>query len=140
MTETDPNSHRFTADSVERAMAVIGDRWTFLILREAFFGVRRFSQLARNLGITRNLLARRLESLVEAVPLENRIRPVTCGFSESGGVRVFIDQAVENGPSMEQSVVEVDHGSARSVRIVIGDALHYALVRPGRVVMHLIFG
>jgi len=73
MTETDPNSQRFTADSVERAMAVIGDRWTFLILREAFFGVRRFSQLARNLGITRNLLARRLESLVEAGVLDRTI-------------------------------------------------------------------
>jgi len=73
MTQADPNSHRFTADSVERAMTVIGDRWTFLILREAFFGVRRFSQLARNLGITRNLLARRLESLVEAGVLDRTI-------------------------------------------------------------------
>jgi putative transposase len=35
------------------------------------------------------------------VPLENRIRPVTWGFSESGGVRVFIDQAGANGPSIE---------------------------------------
>jgi DNA-binding HxlR family transcriptional regulator len=73
MTEADANTHRFTADSVERAMTVIGDRWTFLILREAFFGAGRFSQLARNLGITRNLLARRLEILVEAGVLDRTI-------------------------------------------------------------------
>lgn len=73
MTQADANTHRFTADSVERAMTVIGDRWTFLILREAFFGVRRFSPLARNLGITRNLLARRLEILVEAGVLDRTI-------------------------------------------------------------------
>lgn len=73
MTATDANTHRFTADSVERAMAVIGDRWTFLILREAFFGVRRFSQLARNLQITRNVLAARLETLVRAGVLDRVI-------------------------------------------------------------------
>jgi DNA-binding HxlR family transcriptional regulator len=51
-------------DSVGVAMAQIGDRWTFLVLREVFYGVHRFSDMARNLGIARNLLSQRLQSLV----------------------------------------------------------------------------
>jgi DNA-binding HxlR family transcriptional regulator len=45
-------------------MDVLTDRWTFLILREAFFGVRRYGQMQRNLGIARNVLADRLRQLV----------------------------------------------------------------------------
>src|SRR4051795_7256459 len=45
-------------------MDVLSDRWTFLILREAYFGVRRYGQLQRNLGIARNVLADRLKQLV----------------------------------------------------------------------------
>ena len=51
-------------DAVELAMDVLTDRWTFLILREAFFGVRRYGQMQRNLGIARNVLADRLSQLV----------------------------------------------------------------------------
>jgi DNA-binding HxlR family transcriptional regulator len=51
-------------DAVERAVDVISDRWTFLILREAFHGVRRFGQMQRDLGIARNVLADRLKRLV----------------------------------------------------------------------------
>ena len=67
------NEHRFQADSVERAVAVVGDRWTFLILREAFFGVRRYSELARNLGLSRKILSERLHKLVEFGILERRL-------------------------------------------------------------------
>ena len=45
-------------------MDVLSDRWTFLILREAFFGVRRYGEMQRNLGIARNVLAERLRKLV----------------------------------------------------------------------------
>lgn len=45
-------SHRFEGESVGRALELVGERWTLLILREAFFGVRRFGQLARNLGLS----------------------------------------------------------------------------------------
>ena len=37
-------SHRFDGESVARALEIVGERWTLLILREAFFGVRRFGQ------------------------------------------------------------------------------------------------
>jgi DNA-binding HxlR family transcriptional regulator len=46
-------SHRFEAESASRTLALLGEKWTLLILREAFFGVRRFGQLVRNLGIPR---------------------------------------------------------------------------------------
>lgn len=65
-TVPDRNVQRFHADSMERTLNVLGDRWAFLLLREAFFGVRRFSDMARNLGIARNVLSRRLEQLVDA--------------------------------------------------------------------------
>ena len=45
-------------------MDVLSDRWTFLILREAYFGVRRYGQMQRDLGIARNVLADRLKQLV----------------------------------------------------------------------------
>ena len=54
-------------------MELLGERWTFLILREAFWGVRRFSELQRNLGIARNILSSRLQSLVAAGILERRL-------------------------------------------------------------------
>jgi DNA-binding HxlR family transcriptional regulator len=51
--------------SVARTLAVVGERWTLLVLREAYYGVRRFSDFQANLGIARNLLATRLGTLVD---------------------------------------------------------------------------
>ena len=56
-----------------------GDRWPFLIVREAFFGVRRFVDMQRNLGIARTPLSERLAHLTEAGVLERveyQTRPV----------------------------------------------------------------
>ena len=47
-------------------MGLLGDRWTFLILREAFFGTQRFNEFAENLGLSRNILSDRLKALVAA--------------------------------------------------------------------------
>jgi DNA-binding HxlR family transcriptional regulator len=58
--------------SIGRAMEILGERWTFLILRECFYGVRRFSDMQRNLGIARNILSARLQRLVAADILERR--------------------------------------------------------------------
>ena len=60
-------------DAVELAFDVFSDRWTFLILREAYFGVRRYGEFQRNLGIARNVLAERLRRLVRDGMLE-RVR------------------------------------------------------------------
>jgi DNA-binding HxlR family transcriptional regulator len=48
----------------------VGERWTLAILRESFAGVRRFTDLQRNLGIARNILAARLRTLVDEGLLE----------------------------------------------------------------------
>ncbi|KPF96457.1 HxlR family transcriptional regulator [Rhodopseudomonas sp. AAP120] len=50
---------------VARALEVIGDWWSLLIVREAFFGVRRFNEFQGKLGLAKNILASRLRTLVE---------------------------------------------------------------------------
>ena len=62
----------FRRDSVVAALDVLPDRWSALVLREAFFGVRRFSDFRRNLSIARNTLTDRLNRLVEQEVLEKR--------------------------------------------------------------------
>jgi DNA-binding HxlR family transcriptional regulator len=52
--------------SVARALAVVGERWSLLIVREAFYGARRFGDFRDRLGIASNLLAARLDTLVAA--------------------------------------------------------------------------
>ena len=59
--------------SIGRAIEILGERWTFLILRESFYGVRRFSDMQRNLGIARNILSTRLQTLVANGILERRL-------------------------------------------------------------------
>jgi DNA-binding HxlR family transcriptional regulator len=63
--------------SVARALELVGERWTLLIIRDAFIGVRRFGDFAERLGIARNVLQDRLERLVdegilEKVPYQER--------------------------------------------------------------------
>jgi DNA-binding HxlR family transcriptional regulator len=58
--------------SVARSLEVVGERWTLLIVRNLFLGMRRFDELQHNLGIARNVLAARLEKLVEAGVVEPR--------------------------------------------------------------------
>ena len=50
--------------SVAQTLKVIGDRWSFMVIREAFFGVRRFDDLQNKLGIAPNILTDRLDRLV----------------------------------------------------------------------------
>jgi DNA-binding HxlR family transcriptional regulator len=52
--------------SMARAMAVVGDRWSILILREAFYGVKRFDEFEYYVGIAPNILSNRLKKLVDA--------------------------------------------------------------------------
>jgi DNA-binding HxlR family transcriptional regulator len=58
--------------SMARALDVIGDPWTPLILRDLYLGLTRFDELADDLGVARNLLARRLNHLVERGVVERR--------------------------------------------------------------------
>ncbi|MET0159728.1 MAG: helix-turn-helix domain-containing protein [Acidimicrobiales bacterium] len=51
--------------SVAQALEVVGEWWSFLIIRDAFLGVNRFGQFQDRLGIARNVLSARLDALVE---------------------------------------------------------------------------
>ncbi|MDX3934492.1 helix-turn-helix domain-containing protein [Stenotrophomonas sp.] len=55
-----------TTCPVGRALDLVGDRWSLLIVREAFDGVRRFSDFQRRLGMSRSMLSQRLQALLEA--------------------------------------------------------------------------
>lgn len=59
--------------SVARTLSVVGDRWTLLVVRDAFLGTRRFEEFRRQLGISRHRLSDRLNKLVrEGVLLKVR--------------------------------------------------------------------
>ena len=50
---------------VARSVDLVGDRWMLLIVRDAFDGLRRFSEFQRSLGVARNILSDRLRRLVD---------------------------------------------------------------------------
>ncbi|MEU7631085.1 helix-turn-helix domain-containing protein [Nocardia sp. NPDC049220] len=58
-----------------RALELVGERWTLLILRDAFYGVRRFTDFAGHLDISKAVLTQRLSSLVRA----GLLTKVPCG-------------------------------------------------------------
>jgi DNA-binding HxlR family transcriptional regulator len=59
--------------SAARALEVVGERWTLLIVRDALFrGISRFSDFQRSLGVARNVLAARLDLLIEEGLMERR--------------------------------------------------------------------
>jgi DNA-binding HxlR family transcriptional regulator len=59
--------------SIARALEVIGERWTLLVMREILLGRRRFGELQRNTGIAKNILSDRLQTLVDQGLLERRL-------------------------------------------------------------------
>jgi DNA-binding HxlR family transcriptional regulator len=59
--------------SIARALEIVGERWTLLILRNTAFRPRRFDDLQHNLGLARNVLTERLQHLVEEGLLERRL-------------------------------------------------------------------
>lgn len=84
---------------VARALEQVGDWWSLLIVRDAFFGVSRFAQLEASLGISKNILSDRLQKLVE----------------HGTGRRVAGLLAVdENGEPIDPSKLEWVHGPGLS--------------------------
>ncbi len=75
--------------SVARALELIGEWWTLLIVREAFFGTKRFSDFERILGVAKNVLSDRLAKLVESgvmerSPVSGRGNPQDYTLTEKG--------------------------------------------------------
>ncbi|HEY0260819.1 MAG TPA: helix-turn-helix domain-containing protein [Lacisediminihabitans sp.] len=58
--------------AIERSLGVIGERWMFLILRQAHAGTERFADFEAALGVAPNILAARLDTLVRAGVMEKR--------------------------------------------------------------------
>jgi DNA-binding HxlR family transcriptional regulator len=84
---------RFVGDScpVARAVDVVGDWWSLLVVRNAFTGDRRFGEFERNLGVAKNILTDRLRKLVSA------------GVFEQG-------PAADGGPHKEYALTEKGRG------------------------------
>jgi DNA-binding HxlR family transcriptional regulator len=59
--------------SIAGTLSLVGERWTLLILRDVFNGRRRFSEMQRSMGVARNVLASRLQRLVDEGILERRL-------------------------------------------------------------------
>jgi DNA-binding HxlR family transcriptional regulator len=75
--------------SIARTLEVIGEWWTLLILRDAFLGLRRFDDFQRSLGIARNILTDRLNTLVghgilERICYQERPARYEYGLTEKG--------------------------------------------------------
>lgn len=51
--------------SIARTLELVGERWTLMVLRDAFLGICRFDAMQRDLGVARNVLSARLERLVD---------------------------------------------------------------------------
>jgi len=62
-----PERFSYSAEncSIRRSLDIVGERWTLLVLREAFYGVRRFEDFVRSLGCPRDLLSARLGKLID---------------------------------------------------------------------------
>jgi DNA-binding HxlR family transcriptional regulator len=59
-----PREYPAESCPIARSLEIVGERWTLLILRDAFYGVRRFSDFRSHLGIPKAVLAERLAFLV----------------------------------------------------------------------------
>lgn len=67
LTIVHPDRFSYTAEncSIHRSLEIVGERWTLLVLREAFYGVRRFEDFVRALSCPRDALSARLRTLVD---------------------------------------------------------------------------
>ena len=65
-----PSDYATQSCSLARTLEIVGERWTLLIVRDAFYGVRSFGDFAAHLGIPRAVLTDRLNTLVDAGVLE----------------------------------------------------------------------
>jgi DNA-binding HxlR family transcriptional regulator len=118
-------SHRFEAESVGRALELVGERWTLLILREAFFGVQRFGQLARNLSIPRPTLSSRLRMLVNVGlldrvlysrdPERHEYRLTDAGRDLFGAIVVLMQWGDEHLPHPDGSALTAAKRSPREM-------------------------
>jgi DNA-binding HxlR family transcriptional regulator len=93
--------------TVAAALAILGERSTFLVLREAFSGVRRFDDMRRRTGIPRQVLADRLARLVH----EGLLRKVP--YQEAGQRRRYEYRLTDKGLDLHPVLVALMHWGDR---------------------------
>jgi DNA-binding HxlR family transcriptional regulator len=67
-----PRTYDEQVCSIARALEIVGDRWTLLVVRDAFMGLKRFQEFEAELGIPKKVLTERLQRLVDHEVLERR--------------------------------------------------------------------
>src|SRR5438128_4908212 len=67
-----PRTYDEQVCSIARALEIVGDRWTLLIVRDAFLGLKRFQEFETELRLPKKVLAERLQRLVDEGVLETR--------------------------------------------------------------------
>lgn len=118
---------------VARSLSVIGDRWTVMILRDCFLGIRRFDEFQERLGITRHVLADRLRKLEAAGvlrreayqdrPLRHEYRLTEKGKELHQILITLIDWANRNMPAEGPPPFEVvSRETGRVIEPVLVDA------------------
>ena len=87
-----PREYTTESCPIARSLEIVGERWTMLVVRDAFYGVRRFSDFRAHLGIPKAVLSERLSLLVDegvlartpATQLRERTARLQIGIDESG--------------------------------------------------------
>ena len=128
--------------SLAQTLSVVGERWSLLIIRDASFGICRFDDFQKSLGVARNMLSTRLKQLTEAGILEKRadeggrfeyrltdkgwdLMPVLLSLThwgdkhlpaEQGGRVVFVDRQ-SGRPIQEMSARDADGRALRYYEI-----------------------
>lgn len=121
--------------SVGRALSVVGERWSLLIVREAFDGVRRFQDFRNRLGIASNLLSTRLDSLVSAGVLER------VPYQDPGGRRRDEYQLTERGADLRPVLLALLQWGDKYLADPAGPSIiprHLACDEPVRVVLECV--
>lgn len=127
------NDLRHDPCPVARGLSVIGDRWTMLVLRDCFLGIRRFERMQARLGITRHVLADRLRKLEAAgvlrrepyqqKPLRHEYRLTERGKALYPVIVTLVDWANTHVPPPgEPSVTLVSRASGDPIAPLLVDA------------------
>jgi DNA-binding HxlR family transcriptional regulator len=117
---------------LKRALDVIGEKWTLLVLRESFYGLRRFDDFARALGCGRAILSARLKTLTDAGILEQRDYTETS--QRSRREYVLTDKGRDLYPAM-LALTQWSDAWMPSLSGPMADVLEKRTERPVRVVM-----
>jgi DNA-binding HxlR family transcriptional regulator len=126
---------------ISRALALVGDAWSTLILRDVGRGLTQFDQLRTSLGIAPNILSRRLKALTEAGVLDKRRyseRPPRDEYVLTQAGRDFLPVMAaigewgrrHNGAGCVSSLVDADTGKA--VQAIVVDAATREPLQPER--------